>query len=63
MRKENYNQLCKKIQEEWEVLENPSSKDLFKIALKLKITKEEVRECIGIKDFLDFETDLISKQK
>ena len=58
MRKESYNQLCKKVKEEWEVLENPSSQDLFKIALKLRITKEEVRECIGIKDILDFETDL-----
>ena len=58
MRTETYDQLCKKVQEEWEVLKNPSSEDLFKIALKLKISKEEVRECIGIKDFLDFETDL-----
>ena len=58
MRKETYDQLCKKVQEEWEVLKNPSSEDLFKIALKLKISKEEVRECIGIKDFLDFKTDL-----
>ena len=58
MRKESYDQLCKKVLEEWEVLEKPSSQDLFKIALKLKITKEEVRECIGLKDFLDFEIDL-----
>ena len=58
MRKESYDQLCKKVLEEWEVLEKPSSQDLFKIALKLKITKEEVREGIGLKDFLDFEIDL-----
>ena len=54
MRKESYDQLCKKVQEEWEVLEKPSSQDLFKIALKLKKKKKRRLERYWIKRFLRF---------
>ena len=54
----SYDELCKDINEEWMLIENPTYKDIVKIARKFKITKDEVRECIGIKDLFEFEVNL-----
>ena len=54
----SYDELCRDINEEWKSIEKPTNKDIVKIARKFKITKEEVRECIGIKDLFDFEVNL-----
>ncbi len=54
----SYDELCKDINKEWMLIEKPTYKDIVKIALKFKITKEEVRECIGIKDLFEFEVNL-----
>ena len=54
----SYDELCKAINEEWMLIENPTYKDIVKIARKFKITKDEVRECIGIKDLFEFEVNL-----
>ena len=56
----NYEQLCQSVYKEWALIESPTYKDMIEIAHKLKITKEEVRECVGIKDFFDFEANLNS---
>ena len=54
----SYDELCRDINEEWKLIEKPTYKDIVKIARKFKITKEEVRECIGIKDLFEFEVNL-----
>ena len=54
----SYDELCKDINKEWMLIEKPTYKDIVKIAHKFKITKDEVRECIGIKDLFEFEVNL-----
>ena len=54
----SYDELCKDINKEWMLIEKPTYKDIVKIARQFKITKEEVRECIGIKDLFEFEVNL-----
>ena len=54
----SYDELCKVVNEEWKLIEKPTYRDIVKIARKFKITKEEVRECIGIKDLFEFEVNL-----
>ena len=58
MRFKTYDEMCQEVKKEWALIKNPTVKDLIEIAHKLKITKEEVRECVGLKDFLDFEANL-----
>ena len=36
----SYDELCKDINEEWMLIENPTYKDIAKIARKFKITKD-----------------------
>ena len=54
----SYDELCKDINKEWMLIEKPTYKDIVKIARQFNITKEEVRECIGIKDLFEFEVNL-----
>jgi len=54
---ENYNDLCKKINNEFREIKDPSLKDLSQLSKKLNVDISIVRECIGLKDIYDFELD------
>ncbi len=58
MRFKTYDEMCQEVNKEWAIIKKPTIKDIIEIARKLQITKEEVRECVGLKDFLDFEVNL-----
>ena len=54
---ENYKDLCKKINNEFREIKNPSIKDLLHISKKLNVDISIVRECISLKDTYEFEID------
>ena len=54
---ENYKDLCKKINNEFREINNPSITDLLHISKKLNVDISIVRECIGLKDTYEFEID------
>ena len=52
-----YIDLCKKINNEYKKIKNPSITDLLHISKKLNVDISIVRECIGLKDTYEFEID------
>lgn len=54
---ETYIDLCKKINNEYKKIKNPSVKDLSLLSKKFNIDISVIRECIGLKDTYEFEID------
>lgn len=54
---ETYIDLCKKINNEYKKIKNPSVKDLSLLSKKFNIDISVIRECIGLKDTYVFEID------
>ena len=55
--KKTYIDLCKKINNEYKKIKNPSVKDLSLLSKKFNIDISVIRECIGLKDTYEFEID------
>ena len=54
---ETYIDLCKKINNEYKKIKNPSVKDLSLLSNKFNIDISFIRECLGLKDTYEFEFD------
>ena len=52
-----YKDLCKKINNEYKKIKNPSVKDLTQLSKKFNTDILVIRECIGLKDTYEFEID------
>lgn len=50
-------EISKEINSEWRKIENPDYDDLKRLGKKFNVDIEIVRECVGLKDFYDFELD------
>lgn len=50
-------EISKEINSEWRKIENPDYDDLTRLGKKFNVDIEIVRECVGLKDFYDFELD------
>ena len=50
-------EISKEINSEWRKIENPDYDDLKWLGKKFNVDIEIVRECVGLKDFYDFELD------
>lgn len=50
-------EISKEINSEWRKIENPDYDDLRRLGKKFNVDIEIVRECVGLKDFYDFELD------
>ena len=57
MFKGQYREICKLINLEWKKLNQPSFSDISAIALKFKVSKDVVRDCLGLKDHYDLIED------
>ena len=63
MNQNTYDEICDQINKDWRNLSNPNIDDLKRIGKKLNIDVSIVRECLGIKDYYDFELDQDEKLK
>ncbi len=57
MNQNSYDEICVEVSKIWKNLSNPTVDDLKSIGKKLNIDVSVVRDCLGIKDYYDFELD------
>ena len=54
---QNYDALCKAINNEFKKIKNPTFNNLHQLAIKFKVDVSVVRECVGLKDIYEFLID------
>ena len=57
MNQNSYDEICVEVNKIWRNLSNPTVDDIRSIGKKLNIDVSVVRDCLGIKDYYDFELD------
>ena len=57
MTKRSYDELCKKINYEYNKIKAPSLDDLSNLSKRLNIDISIIRECLGLKDTYEFIID------
>ena len=53
----SYDELCKRINKDYSLMQEPTRDDLLKLSIKSKVDISIVRECVGLKDYYEFVID------
>lgn len=53
----SYDELCKRINKDYSLMQEPTRDDLLKLSIKYKVDISIVRECVGLKDYYEFVID------
>ena len=57
MNNKSYDELCRKINNEFKKIKDPKIDDLLQLSKKLDVDISVIRECIGLKDSYEFQID------